>query len=85
MGESAGRWLAGARDVLDRIERIGGALLEEVEVAEMSPWIDLRLPPKEVKLPAVEAQEHRRCAAVPAPARRRSESARRDPWRGTGV
>lgn len=29
-------------------------------VAEMSPWLDLRVPPKEVKLPAVEAQTHRR-------------------------
>lgn len=26
----------------------------------MSPWLDLRVPPKEVKLPAVEAQTHRR-------------------------
>lgn len=33
---------------------------EGLEVAEMSPWIDLRVPPKEVKLPAVEAQTHRR-------------------------
>lgn len=33
---------------------------EDLEVAEMSPWIDLRVPPKEVKLPAVEAQQHRR-------------------------
>jgi len=33
---------------------------EDLEVAEMSPWIDLRVPPKSVKLPAVEAQEHRR-------------------------
>lgn len=31
-----------------------------LEVAEMSPWIDLRVPPKHVKIPAVEAQEHRR-------------------------
>ncbi len=31
-----------------------------LEVAEMSPWMDLRVPPKEVKLPFVEAQEHRR-------------------------
>jgi aryl sulfotransferase len=31
-----------------------------VEVAEMSPWLDLRVPPKEVKLPLVEAQTHRR-------------------------
>jgi len=33
---------------------------EGLEVAEMSPWMDLRVPPKEVKLPLVEAQEHRR-------------------------
>ena len=32
----------------------------DLEVAEMSPWMDLRVPPKEVKLPAVEAQSHRR-------------------------
>lgn len=31
-----------------------------MEVAEMSPWVDLRVPPKEVKLPAIEAQTHRR-------------------------
>ena len=33
---------------------------EEIEAAEMSPWLDLRVPPKEVKLPMVEAQTHRR-------------------------
>ncbi|MGD8420447.1 MAG: sulfotransferase domain-containing protein [Gammaproteobacteria bacterium] len=33
---------------------------EGLEVAEMSPWLDLRVPPKEVKLPMVEAQTHRR-------------------------
>lgn len=33
---------------------------EGLEVAEMSPWLDLRVPPKEVKLPFVEAQTHRR-------------------------
>ena len=32
----------------------------DLEVAEMSPWLDLRVPPKEIKLPAVEAQNHRR-------------------------
>jgi aryl sulfotransferase len=32
----------------------------DLEVAEMSPWLDLRVPPKEVKLPMVEAQTHRR-------------------------
>ncbi|HZW09727.1 MAG TPA: sulfotransferase domain-containing protein [Phycisphaerales bacterium] len=31
-----------------------------LDVAEMSPWVDLRVPPKEVKLPAIEAQTHRR-------------------------
>lgn len=33
---------------------------EGLEVAEMSPWLDLRVPPKEVKLPEVEQQTHRR-------------------------
>ncbi len=33
---------------------------EGLEVAEMSPWLDLRVPPKKVKLPLVEAQTHRR-------------------------
>ena len=33
---------------------------EGLEVADMSPWLDLRVPPKNVKLPAVEAQTHRR-------------------------
>jgi aryl sulfotransferase len=32
----------------------------DLEVAEMSPWLDLRVPPKSVKLPVVEAQTHRR-------------------------
>lgn len=31
-----------------------------LQVAEMSPWLDLRVPPKEVKLSLVEAQTHRR-------------------------
>jgi aryl sulfotransferase len=31
-----------------------------VTVAEMSPWLDLRVPPKDVKLAAMEAQTHRR-------------------------
>ncbi len=33
---------------------------EALPVAEMSPWLDLRVPPKHVKLPEVEAQTHRR-------------------------
>ncbi len=33
---------------------------EGLEVAEMSPWLDLRVPLKAVKLPLVEAQTHRR-------------------------
>ena len=32
----------------------------DVAVAEMSPWVDLRVPPKSVKLPLIEAQTHRR-------------------------
>ena len=42
---------------------IGQMLLgpdEDLEVAELSPWLDLRVPPKAVKLPVVEAQTHRR-------------------------
>ena len=33
---------------------------EGLAVAEMSPWLDLRVPPKAVKLREVEAQTHRR-------------------------
>lgn len=33
---------------------------EGLPVAEMSPWLDLRVPPKAVKLPEVERQTHRR-------------------------
>jgi hypothetical protein len=36
----------------------GGA--HDVPVAQISPWLDLRVPPKAVKLPVVEAQTHRR-------------------------
>lgn len=32
----------------------------DLPVAQMSPWLDLRVPPREVKLPAVDAQTHRR-------------------------
>src|SRR2546423_2535249 len=32
----------------------------EQDTQAMSPWVDFRLPPKEVKLPALEAQTHRR-------------------------
>ena len=32
----------------------------DVAVADISPWLDLRVPPKEVKLPMVESQTHRR-------------------------
>ena len=45
-------------------QQIVGQLLSggdpTIAVAEMSPWLDLRVPPKEVKLPFVEAQTHRR-------------------------
>lgn len=33
---------------------------EGLPVADMSPWMDLRVPPKEIKLPEVEKQTHRR-------------------------
>jgi aryl sulfotransferase len=33
---------------------------EGIDVATLSPWLDLRVPPKEVKLAALEAQRHRR-------------------------
>lgn len=33
---------------------------DDVSVAELSPWLDLRIPPKDVKLPEVEKQTHRR-------------------------
>jgi aryl sulfotransferase len=32
----------------------------DIEVAEISPWLDLRVPPNPVKLAALEAQTHRR-------------------------
>ncbi|MBS0470189.1 MAG: sulfotransferase domain-containing protein [Proteobacteria bacterium] len=33
---------------------------ESVDLGEMSPWLDLRVPPKDVKLGMMEAQTHRR-------------------------
>lgn len=33
---------------------------EDVPVSELSPWLDLRVPPPEIKLPLMEAQTHRR-------------------------
>ena len=33
---------------------------DDVNVPELSPWVDLRFPPREVKLPAIEAQSNRR-------------------------
>ncbi|MBO0906200.1 sulfotransferase domain-containing protein [Jiella sonneratiae] len=33
---------------------------DDVDVSELSPWVDLRVPPKPVKLAAIEAQTHRR-------------------------
>lgn len=33
---------------------------DDVDVSDMSPWVDLRVPPKAIKLPAIEAQTHRR-------------------------
>ena len=33
---------------------------EGIDLAALSPWLDLRVPPEEVKLAALEAQQHRR-------------------------
>ena len=33
---------------------------EGISTAAISPWVDLRVPPREVKLPEIEAQTHRR-------------------------
>lgn len=33
---------------------------EGLQIHDLSPWIDMRLPPREEKLPVVEAQTHRR-------------------------
>jgi aryl sulfotransferase len=45
-------------------QQIVGQLLfagaEDLPVPEMSPWLDLRVPPKEMKLAALEQQTHRR-------------------------
>jgi aryl sulfotransferase len=40
---------------------------EDVPVHEISPWLDLRVPPKEVKLEALEAQTHRRIVKTHLP------------------
>jgi len=46
------------------MQQIIGQLLfdgaPDVDVGDISPWMDLRVPPKEIKLPMVEAQTHRR-------------------------
>jgi len=46
------------------LQQIVGQLIfggdPELAVAELSPWLDLRVPPKQLKLPLVEAQTHRR-------------------------
>jgi aryl sulfotransferase len=46
------------------VQQIVGQLIFDgdpaVETANLSPWVDLRVPPKQVKLPEIEAQQHRR-------------------------
>ncbi len=46
------------------VQQIVGQILfgpdPELAVSELSPWVDLRVPPKDIKLPAIEAQKHRR-------------------------
>ena len=52
-------------------QQIVGQLLfkgaEGVPVNELSPWLDLRVPPKDVKLGALAAQTHRRCVKTHLP------------------
>jgi aryl sulfotransferase len=63
-------------------QQIVGQLLlgpdPELQVAELSPWLDLRVPPAPVKLAAVEAQTHRRFLKthLPVDALRFSDRAR---------
>lgn len=40
---------------------------EGVPMNELSPWLDLRVPPKEVKLGGLAAQSHRRCVKTHLP------------------
>lgn len=46
------------------LQQIVGQLIfegaEDVNVAELSPWLDLRFPSKDMKLSSIEAQTHRR-------------------------
>lgn len=46
------------------LQQVVGQLIfkgrEDVPVAQISPWVDLRVPPKDVKLPELEKQKHRR-------------------------
>ena len=46
------------------LQQIVGQLIfdgaPDTDVGEMSPWVDLRLPPPEVKMPLIEQQTHRR-------------------------
>lgn len=46
------------------MQQIAGQLIfkgdENIAVTQLSPWLDLRIPPKEVKVAALEAQTHRR-------------------------
>jgi hypothetical protein len=46
------------------VQQIVGQLVfngaEDVNIAEISPWLDMRMPPKAAKLSAIEVQTHRR-------------------------
>ena len=53
-GKSGTTWL---QQILGQLIFNGA---EGIPVAELSPWLDLRVPPKEVKLGGLEAQQNRR-------------------------
>jgi len=53
-GKSGTTWV---QQIVGQLVFAGAA---RVPVAELSPWVDLRIPPKHIKLPALEEQSHRR-------------------------
>lgn len=64
------------------VQQIVGQILlgpdPELPTADMSPWVDLRVPPKAIKIPEINAQPHRRFLKthLPVDALRFSEKAR---------
>lgn len=53
-GKSGSTWL---QQIVSQLVFQGKS---DINVHEVSPWVELRFPPKEVKIPEIEAQTHRR-------------------------